>query len=199
MTVTVMLRSGWRSLAPLRSRVLVRAYSSLAEATEVCFIDPALVVEPVRLKELKASSSEGNIQPYIQLSLPVNIAQGLGKGVFTLGDRDDPESHWVFGKRGEVFQYKYAGSHIVQSGFVSAVAAQTLHQVESGASIDEQEAPQQWLALAEQIDSGSGPPAPFLFAGRVVDCASVGIYQLVEGGTVTGVMISSEYDTAGAD
>ncbi|GAB4817744.1 hypothetical protein N2152v2_004790 [Parachlorella kessleri] len=157
-----MLRSGWRSLAPLRSRVLVRAYSSLAEATEVAL-------------------------------------QGLGKGVFTLGDRDDPESHWVFGKRGEVFQYKYAGSHIVQSGFVSAVAAQTLHQVESGASIDEQEAPQQWLALAEQIDSGSGPPAPFLFAGRVVDCASVGIYQLVEGGTVTGVMISSEYDTAGAD
>ena len=88
---------------------------------------------------------------------------------------------------------------MVQSGFVSAVAAHILHQARSGASTDRPDTRRPWLEVAEQIDSGGGPPAPFLFAGRIVDCASVGIYKLVEGGTVTGVMVSSEYDTAGAD
>jgi hypothetical protein len=43
----------------------------------------------------------------VQLDLP----QALLKSVphFELGDADDPMSSWIFGKRAEIFQYKFEG------------------------------------------------------------------------------------------
>lgn len=85
---------------------------------------------------------------------------------------------WFFGREGEVFQYKYRGSHVVQSGYSSAVPAEVLRGVERGESV-----------------AGEGV---LLFKGRVVDCESAGVYTLGGGGDgeFEGVMLSSEYESA---
>ena len=57
----------------------------------------------------------------VQLDLP----QALLKSVphFELGDADDPMSSWIFGKRAEIFQYKFVGGHLQQCCLASANAA----------------------------------------------------------------------------
>jgi hypothetical protein len=95
---------------------------------------------------------------------------------------------------------QYAGSIVVQSGFASAVKPEVVQRAEHGEAPAGEEQPASLSDFAARVDSSKGgpPPAPFLFAGRVVDCASVGVYRLEQGGT-KGVMLSSEYETAGAD
>lgn len=134
--------------------------------------------------------------------------QGLGEGKFQLGDADDPESHWLFGRHGEIFEYKYCGSFAIQSGFASAINAQLVHALEKGQRLQEPAScsnlamgvegkPRNWTNFVALVSNGGKPPAPFMFAGRVVDCQSAGLYRLINvEGDVEGVMISSEYETA---
>lgn len=101
-----------------------------------------------------------------------------------------------------MFQYKYCGSHVVLSGFSAAVAASVVLRLERG------ELPpggplalQKWEEFVDAVAAGRRgvhPPAPLLFAGRVLDCESAGVYRLEGGGgEVEGVMLSSEYESAG--
>ena len=60
---------------------------------------------------------------------------------------------------------------------------------------------QAWADFVEAVSAGRRdvrPPPPFLFAGRVLDCESAGVYVLenAEGGA-EGVTLSSEYESAG--
>lgn len=87
----------------------------------------------------------------------------------------------------------------MQSGFQAAVAAEVVQRAEQG------EAPaaagsKSWEEFTAHVDAGGSPPEPFLFAGRVLDCESAGLYKLAgSGGETAGVMLSSEFETAGAD
>ena len=62
----------------------------------------------------------------------------------------------------------------------------------------------QWLAFLSHIQAGKPWPAvdlpSLMYAGRVVDCESAGVYKLLGGGggdTVIGLKVASEYETAG--
>ena len=43
------------------------------------------------------------------------------------------------------------------------------------------------------------PPPPLPPAGKALDCASVGVYTLDQGSGMAGLMLSTEYDTPGAE
>lgn len=83
----------------------------------------------------------------------------------------------------------------MQSGFTSAVHAEAVQRAKRGEASGPGAA--SWAEVAEGIDAGAPPPAPFLFAGRVVDCESAGVYTLAGGGgEAAGLMVSSEYESA---
>jgi hypothetical protein len=63
----------------------------------VCFVDPALVLEPGRLKDYTASSAASSIQPYVCLSLPANLVQASA-GNSTMSPMLPEQAHcWASG------------------------------------------------------------------------------------------------------
>jgi hypothetical protein len=94
-----------------------------------------------------------------------------------------------FGKRAELFRYRFVGRHSVQSGFTSLVQAHELQQLLSAppqranrkqAALDDRS----WLNFLQHMKGSSGegiwptPELPFLFAGEraVVAICGVGLY-----------------------
>ncbi|KAI3433456.1 hypothetical protein D9Q98_003269 [Chlorella vulgaris] len=189
--------------------------SSTPGMMEVAVIDPLFVLEPERLSAATATSAAqvggdaAGVQPFVTLSVPFRLLALLNQGHLELADHDDPGNHWYFGKRAELFQYQFVGRHSVHSGFTSLVMAHELKQLMS-ATVQKQNRKQaaledrSWLAFLQHMKGSSGegiwptPALPFLFAGKAIECESVGVYSVAEGGSVHGLMLSTEYDTPGA-
>jgi hypothetical protein len=55
-----------------------------------------------------------------------------------------------------------------------------------------------WLPLRTCPSPLLPPPLPPL-TGKALDCASVGVYTLDQGSGMAGLMLSTEYDTPGAE
>ncbi|EFN59465.1 hypothetical protein CHLNCDRAFT_138055 [Chlorella variabilis] len=181
----------------------------------VAVIDPLLVLEPERLAAASAAAAQGgggsaNVPPFVKISVPFRLLAQLHQGRLELADHDDPGNHWYFGKQAELFQYQFMGRHAVTSGFTSLIQAHELQELQSAppprqnrkqAALEERS----WLAFLQRMQGSSGeglwptPSLPFLFAGKAIDCASVGVYTAVEGGVVQGLMLATEYETPGAD
>ena len=60
-------------------------------------VDPRSVLSP----------DQGSGLSSVQLDLPQALLRSAPH--FELGDADDPMSSWIFGKRAEIFQYKFIG------------------------------------------------------------------------------------------
>ncbi|PRW58533.1 hypothetical protein C2E21_3105 [Chlorella sorokiniana] len=205
------------ALARRLMRYSFRSHQTHAAAgvLDVAVIDPLLILEPERLTAARqaaaASASAGDpasVQPYVTVSVPFRLLSLLHQGQLELADHDDPGNHWYFGDRGELFQYKFIGRHRVESGFTSLVLAHELQALEAAlpqkgsrkqAALEERS----WLAFLQHVKGSSGeglwptPSLPFLFAGKAIDCESVGVYGLggAGGAGTTGLMLSTEYDT----
>ncbi|KAL4425102.1 hypothetical protein ABPG77_010416 [Micractinium sp. CCAP 211/92] len=172
-------------------------------------------MEPERLVTAAAGSSSDSqaVQPYVTVSVPFRLLARLNAGRLVLAEHDDPGNSWHFGEEGELFQYKFAGRHAVYSGFTSLVLAHELQALreapppkpgrkQAAAGLEERS----WLAFLRHVQGSSGEglwPTPalpgILFAGKAIDCASVGVYTLGEGGSCRGLSLASEYETPGAD
>ena len=181
-----------------------RARNANARPCAVALLDPLLVLEPERLRayqQQQHAHAAATILPAVTLAVPTRLLARLSSGVFALAEHDDPGSHWDFGEADDFFRYKFRGSHTVQSGFTSIVLAHELQALAAEARAPRKHAgDRSWLAFLQHVQSGSPWPAeglPFLFAGRLVDCNSAGVYALERDGALVGLRVDSEYETAG--
>ena len=152
-------------------------------------IDPRLVLETERLEQLEEPSTSAVAPPYVSLRVPITVLPLLSQGQQELSDMDDPMNTWLFGKRGELFQYRFAGSHAVASGMTSILVRDELEKLRKAKpAVD-------WAAFMRMHNEGihyPNPDLPFLFAGNIVHSESASVYELSEGGLLQGLMLTSD-------
>jgi hypothetical protein len=140
------------------------------------------------------------------ICLRLNVRSGV-QARFLKGDTDAPESHWVVGEAAEMFDYKLLGVHRVASGFTCIVNSPDAKpgQVEKFIpALDEAAQGLTWKDFADRASHAHGEeskrdmegqsewwPPGFVWAGRLVDCASAAVYIKKDG---TGLWIHSNYD-----
>ena len=83
----------------------------------VHIVDPRTVLDPQQGPQLSG----------VQLEVPQSLLREAPH--FELGEADDPMSTWVFGKRAEIFQYKYIGAieHFTAQHSAAKVTGDTLY------------------------------------------------------------------------
>jgi len=146
------------------------------------------------------SRSEGNSLSHVTLPLGDNLPSLLGTARMDLGDSDDPMSSWSFGQRAEIFQYSFAGTHTVVSGWTclceSSVVQLAMDGQLSAPSWKDFEriyAEQGGTSVLQQAAQHSG--FPILFAGRLLDCPSASVFKYVKDSCVTGLMITNDFES----
>jgi len=175
-------------------------------------LDPLLLLEPERLRSRENETAVGVSKGFVGVGVSDAVLASIQDGgKMELGDMDDPQSHWTFGQPGEIFQYRYVGSHVVVSGWTCAVLAETLHEITSGQRPPSPRAWARFSKLAQGNDrvlSSSLQDADLpqmLFAGRLLDCPSASVYELPpprgcsrsDGGSdlPKGLMIVNDYES----
>ena len=97
----------------------------------------------------------------IRLKVPNSFLTELSRGVFELGDADEPMNHWRFGKPADIFELDYVGKCSIASGIVGVIGAKELLDMSSAES---------WQHLQELVDNASdtfpAAKSSFMFAGR---------------------------------
>lgn len=160
------------------------------EPVDVCFLDPRTLVTEKDLQVLVDHKADEDVVTPLQV--PGTFLKALSQGVNELGDMDDPMNNWYFGKRAEIFQYTFVGSHKTQSGFTCIVTREVLKRLAAGQG----SALPPWDKLKNWITTGTitfpCKVPPLVFAGLMVETAEAAVYKLEEEGKVVGVLISSE-------
>mmetsp|Transcript_3429 Transcript_3429/g.6256 ORF Transcript_3429/g.6256 Transcript_3429/m.6256 type:complete len:219 (-) Transcript_3429:67-723(-) len=203
MLPTVSASSG----APLRS-----ASSSAAEvisdsATALCVLDPLLLLEPERLRAREQEREAGGSQAYVSLEVSPALLSSVHRGgEMQLGDTDDPQSAWTFGDAAELFQYRFAGSHTVVSGWTCVVSSDVLRAVLDGSQEGREGAGGRWATFS-QLTKGrdcllhaegvaGGLAVPVLFAGRLLDCPSASVFKLSKAAQLPhGLLVSNDFES----
>ena len=106
-----------------------------------------------------------------------------------MAEGGEPGNVWTVGKEGLIFEYHFVGSHVAESGLVSAVSADLVQSQPSGAASDLADVSFVREA-AKKCAKGADPPPPLLFLGRVLHASEVDVYTLRDKeGVATGVML----------
>ncbi|KAI8469376.1 MAG: hypothetical protein J3K34DRAFT_423838 [Monoraphidium minutum] len=157
------------------------ASTSYTQPTDVVVIDPRAVLER-RADAVKAVTLP---------ALPPALLPLLSQGVNELGDMDDPMDEWIFGERDEIFRYTCVGMAGTQSGFTSLITRDALEKAQSG-SVPLPPWEEFRGMLAEGAAKFPSRKHPFLFAGHIVESPEAAVYTLSRGGSIVGVLLSSE-------
>jgi hypothetical protein len=127
----------------------------------------------------------------LKIRIPTTFLPKLESPKLELGEADDPMSQWVFGKKEELFRYKFQGLVNTQSGWVSLITWQALKSLQEKPSV-------QWDDLKDSAESnegllqGSRPQQPFLFVGQILEAAAASVYLSYDGpAEVSGMLIAS--------
>eukprot|EP00798_Chlamydomonas_sp_ICE-L_P003751 gene3751-13811_t len=111
---------------------MARMSTASKEEVEVIVIDPRIVLDHTKLKEVGSLKEQLSSGVCNAIMVPKAFIPLLAKGVMELGDMDDPINAWVFGHQDEIFKYSMIGTHSTQSGYTSIVEAALLRSITSG-------------------------------------------------------------------
>eukprot|EP01023_Acetabularia_acetabulum_P069200 TRINITY_DN9971_c0_g1_i1.p1 TRINITY_DN9971_c0_g1~~TRINITY_DN9971_c0_g1_i1.p1 ORF type:complete len:186 (-),score=19.90 TRINITY_DN9971_c0_g1_i1:127-684(-) len=156
--------------------------SSSKELISVYVLDPFLLMDPFK----------DEAKTMVPIRVNPNFVPLFDKGEFELGEFDDPMNSWYFGKKAEIFQYKFLGSHKVVSGWSGIICESVLQEWKKGKEVIPRLNLQQFNKHLDEIQNFQN--TPLIFAGRVVDCSQASVYKLGSNGETSGIMIQSDFE-----
>ncbi|DBB06426.1 TPA: hypothetical protein ACH3X1_011986 [Trebouxia sp. C0004] len=179
-----------------------RHFSSNSETVQVYVLDPKILFGNSPSDQINSSKQDwqsGNAAaPYVQVSLPRAFLAKFSDGQFQLGEMDEPGNSWVFGEEGELFEQKLLGSHKVNSGFTSVIAAEAFDAMQRGPDDTVRMNLPTWSDFTKIVTGDDITwPHPrlqplFLFAGTIVESDTASVYRNpASGASVTGLVIST--------
>ena len=136
--------------------------------------------------------------PYVPVTIPHNFLSQLSKGMFQLGEMDDPGNSWVFGEEGELFEHKLLGSHKIVSGYTSIITSEAFEKLQEGSNERLQLKLPSWsefvrIITGEMVEWPHPKLQPlFLFAGAMIESDVANVYRNPACGSwLKGLVIST--------